>query len=92
MLLDYLDKFLSPNGFRDVAVHSGRQALFLIALHGAGRHGDNRQMVAGRFFPFANGDRSFQPTHLRHLHVHEDEVKILAFHGGKGFIASARPQ
>jgi hypothetical protein len=27
--------------------------------------------------------------HLRHLHIHEDEVKILPFHGGKRFIASA---
>jgi len=43
-LAKVLEQLLCINWFRDVAVHSRSQTSFLVALHRAGRHGDDRKM------------------------------------------------
>ena len=62
----------------DVPVHPGFEAALAVALHGVGRHGDDRDVLTARG-PLALADRGggLEAVHLRHLHVHEDQVERL---------------
>ena len=64
------------NGFGQVTVEAGRQTALAVALHGVGRQGEDRYVpFASRF---AQPDRlnRFEAVHLRHLHVHENDVEL----------------
>jgi hypothetical protein len=47
------------------------------SLHRVGRDRDDRDVLTTRTRPFAlaDGDGGLEAAHLRHLHVHEDEVE-----------------
>ena len=58
----------------DVVARSGRQALLLVAGHGLGRDGDDGQVGVGGHRP--DRRRGRVAVHLRHHHVHQDEVDL----------------
>ena len=62
-------------GFDDVAVHSRRQATFLVAFHGVGGHGDDRQVSAGGLLPRADDPGGLETIHVGHLHIHQDQIE-----------------
>ena len=61
--------------FADVVVHTSLQASFAVPLHGVGGHGDDRQF--GPFRVGAYETSGLEPVHLRHLHVHKNQVEVL---------------
>ena len=74
--LDCCRQFSGINGFGYVAIHSGGQATFAVALHGVRGDGNDRDMCAcGQFF-FADEGRSLQTVHPRHLYVHQNHIKL----------------
>src|SRR5580704_5154374 len=66
------------DGLAYVVIHSGDDAFFSIAIHGAGGHGDDRDVSATGTFTRSNGGGGFETIHLGHLHIHEDEVERFA--------------
>ena len=80
-------RFLGRDRFRQVAVHSRLQALLPIADHGVSCHGDNGNVGAAGFLVRANDRCSFESVHLRHLYVHEHQIKGIVFDRSHGFFA-----
>ena len=81
--VDGREQLVRPHRLGDVGVHAGGQALFAVAGHRAGGERHDRDMTAGVALGLANGCRRFEPAHLRHLHVHQDDVERFlrrAFH------------
>ena len=68
-------------GFGYVGVHASGKTLRCIALHGVGGYGNNRYVGTGHTFLRPDGGGSFQAVHLRHLHVHEHQIKGLLRQG-----------
>ena len=62
-----------------VVVHPGGEATFAIARHRMRRHRDHAQVPAGCRFPLSDCGRRLEAAHLRHLHVHQHHVEIVAF-------------
>ena len=68
-------EFRAADGFAHVAVHTGGQAAFAIALHGVG--GERKDGRGPRFTNFrqANCGGGLEARHARHLDIHEDDVE-----------------
>ena len=65
---------LHTDGFGEVIVHAGFDTEVTVALHGIGRHGNDRN--AGHIFPgrpVADLTGGFIAIHFRHLAVHQDQ-------------------
>jgi hypothetical protein len=75
--------------FRQVAVHSGREASLPIPDHRVSGHGDDGQMAPVLALAESNGQRGFETTHFRHLDVHEHDVKRLPIELGEHLEAVA---
>lgn len=70
MPLQRCEKRLRIDGLGDVVLHSRFEALFGVALHGVGGHGNNGNVrQEGPDTP-----RRFDAVQFRHLDVHEDHV------------------
>jgi hypothetical protein len=69
------DEFVDVNRLCQVTVHAGGQAAFTIALHGV--RGQRNDWYVPAAFGLVPSDRRsrLEPIHLRHLHVHEDDVE-----------------
>ena len=78
------------NGFGNVTVHACRKASLLVAPHGIGGHGDDRNVRPGRLFLFPNRGGSFKTIHLWHLHIHQHNIETFLFQRFQGFPAIAR--
>ena len=63
------------HGLGEVAVHSSAQAAFAVAGHGVGRHRHDADALAGILFAAADFLGGLEPVHLRHLHIHENDVE-----------------
>ncbi len=61
-----------------------------IALHGVGRHRDDRHVGAGRPFARADGFGRLEAVHLGHLHVHQHHVEGFALDALDRFSAVLR--
>ena len=76
-LLDGGEQQARIERLRQIAVHPGRQTALAIAGHRVRGHRDDAHVPAGPpFFP-ANRRRRLEAVHLRHLHVHQDEIEGL---------------
>ena len=64
-------------------VYAGVKAFFYIFLEHVRRHGNDRNGRRLRKVQRPDYSRGLQPVHVRHLHVHEDQV-IAAGTCGKG--------
>src|ERR1700722_1569301 len=68
-------KFIRSYWLTEIIIHARCQALFAVALHCMGRHGDDVERQIPRTGVFetllllANGLRRFVPVHLRHNRV-----------------------
>ena len=81
------------NWFRNVSVHSTREVPFLVSSHGMRGHRQDGDVLAGIFFTFPDRRGGFHAVHLRHLDVHEHDVKsgdAGIFPGRERFAARAR--
>ena len=68
-------ELLCPNGLGKIAIHpKGPQAL-AVPLHGRGGHGDNRNPGSGAILFRPDACDALLSTHLRHEHVHQDQIK-----------------
>jgi hypothetical protein len=65
------------NGLGDVIVHSPIQTALPLLDRRVRRHGDNRRAMVSLLFPLANRCRGFKSVHLRHLHIHENEIVVV---------------
>src|SRR5262249_7059257 len=69
------EHLLGVHRLREVVPGAGLDALLPVALHGLGRHGDDRQVPQPRHLAdFAHG---LHAVHLRHHNVHEHDVDTL---------------
>src|SRR5688500_15505049 len=60
---------------RDIPIHPCLQTALAIAWHGVSRHRDYHDVCAGEPLTRPDGLRGFEPVHLWHLYVHEDDVE-----------------
>ena len=69
-----LNQIIDTDGFGNVIVHPGFQALLPVATHGIGGHGND----VGSFdcFIVENNAGSFISIHFRHLNIHENQIVI----------------
>jgi len=67
---------------RKVIVHPGRQAALAVAGHGVRGHRYDRSLAAADDFRLADVAGGFETVHLRHLHVHQDQVEGFVAGGG----------
>ena len=59
-------------------IHAGGETGIAVAFHGVGSQGnDPRAAAGGLLCPYLSG--GLQAVHLRHLHIHQDDVVGLAF-------------
>ena len=68
------DQAPDVEGLRDVVRRAGRDALLAVALHRLGGQGDDRQRGVARVG--ADAPHRLVAVHLRHHHVHQDEVDL----------------
>lgn len=61
--------------------------MLLIAYHSMSGHGDDWRASPRQRFSLANLGGGFEPTHFRHLKVHEHQIKSLGGDGLHGFAA-----
>ncbi len=59
-----------------------------VARHGVGRQGDDWGMNACVLFGSPDPGGGFQAVHLRHLHVHENQVESALAMYVNGFLAA----
>jgi len=71
--------------FGKVLVGPRSQTRFAVAFHRVRRQRHNWHVDACRFFCLPNGCSGLQTIHLRHLHIHENEVEYAGRNGGDGF-------
>src|SRR3954463_1628260 len=72
------DEGFDTDRFGEVVVHPRGQAHLAVTLHRVGGHGDDaRPFVRPHADDPAGG---LQAVHLWHLHVHEDDVVLLAYY------------
>ena len=69
------DQMRRLDRFRDIRVHAGLQAALAIAVHGVGRHGDDRQIRSQRGSP-ANQAGGFEAVEHGHLDVHQHQIVV----------------
>src|SRR6266700_659437 len=62
--------------FGNVVIHSCLKTTLTVSSHSMRCHGDNRNMGTTYLFFLANLPCHCQAVHLRHLHVHEDQVEF----------------
>jgi len=74
-LLDGCDQVIDFDWFGQIPVHAGRKTSLTITSHRMCGQGDDRQVHVAAAFPFANLVRCLEAAHLRHLQVHEHNVK-----------------
>jgi len=63
-----------------LVVHPGRQTHFAITLHGIRRERDDPGSVRRHRIAFRESPRRSDAIHLRHLHIHQDDVIRLPRH------------
>ncbi len=62
----------------NVIVHPGSEAALAVTGHGVCSHGDDRSALSAlRPLHGADAGSRFEAIHLRHLHIHEDDVECL---------------
>lgn len=72
---EYLVELDRVDWLGNVSVHSRREASFFVAFHGVrGERDDGLMPVRGAFKP-ANRGGGFEPVHLRHLNVHQNQIE-----------------
>jgi len=76
-----------PDRLADVVVHAGRQAFLLVAFHGMGGHGDDRDVASRHLLALANGRARLQSVHVRHFDIHQHEVEDGLLQKGQGLPA-----
>jgi hypothetical protein len=59
-----------------MTVQTRLKAGFLVPLKGTSRHGYDGDSPAGLLLKFNPNFSSLEAIHLRHLHVHQYEIKI----------------
>src|SRR5580704_8755029 len=89
-LVQKLDQRWGRNRLRDVVVHPRSQTALPVALHGARRHSDDRQALAGVSFSGPDDGSSLESVHLRHLYVHQHHIEVLSIEGGEGLASVGR--
>ena len=75
-----------------ITIHAGLKAPVAIPGHCVRCHGNNPQMATGGLFTRANLHGGLEPVHLRHLHVHQDEVKVAALRPRQSLCGRCRPR
>ena len=75
--LDEVVKLLGTQGLREVLVEARGEAFLAVALHGAGRHGDDRDVPPGRLLALADQRGRLEAAEVGHLHVHQHQVEGL---------------
>ncbi len=70
-------QLLFINRFGQIVVHAGAQQLLFLPGHGVGRNGHDRRLLLVR--KLANQLAGTNTVHLRHLNIHQDQVKLHLF-------------
>lgn len=68
-------QFLRPDRFGKVAIHTCRHAPLAIAFRGVRGQGDHHLMDSTALFSLTNSRGCLKAVQLRHLYVHQDQVK-----------------
>jgi len=71
---DCLPQVFQTKGLRNEAVHSGDQAPVAVRLEDVCRDGDDPGLSGQVELSDRGG--GFEPVHLRHLHIHKNEVVV----------------
>ena len=76
-LIQNLGQTAELNRLGKIAVHSGGETAFLVALHGMrGQRNDPLAPARGPF-PFPDRGGRLETVHFGHLHVHQHKVEVL---------------
>src|SRR5580704_1682620 len=89
IILQNLVQLLRANRLGEVAVHARGQAFVPVTFHGVSGQSDDRLMQPAVFLLFPNGCSGLHSVHLRHLHVHENQIELLLFQRVQRFPAVA---
>ena len=80
-------KLVGIDRLGDIPIHARFDASFPVAFHSMSRHRNNGNMPAGDLFALSDSSRGLKTVHLRHLDVHEYELKLLVLTRVKNFLA-----
>ena len=65
-------------------IHPRGEATFAVSGHRARGHGRDRGVMTSHFLGLPDAVRGFKAVHLRHLHVHDDQIECFAGVGFQG--------
>ena len=70
-------KLFGRKWFGEIAIGAGSEKALAILSHGVRGEGDDRDVPSCAGLRAANLRRCFHAVHIRHLHIHENEVKCI---------------
>ena len=77
--MDVLD-FIELDGFTEIVIHTGPETFIFVTLHCVGGEGDDCGLIGQG--GAADQPCGFEAIHLRHLEVHQDDIKSVGGGGG----------
>src|ERR1700687_3160959 len=75
--LDFLANGLRTDWLDHKSIHAGLQALAAVLFESIGGHGYDEHMFAAAKRRRTNCHRGFDSVHVRHLHVHGNEINLM---------------
>ena len=87
---DRCHQHADPDRLGDIIVHARGQAALAVVGQGVGGHGHDGDMPAPALLLLANPPRGLKAVHLRHLHVHENDVEAVLRKPRENFLAVGR--
>ncbi len=88
--MEHVIEFPGVDGLGEVAIHARGEAALTVAFHGMSRQRNDRQVRSAGAFFLAKCGGGFEPVHLRHLHIHQHEVKAFLLDGLERFASIGR--